>query len=76
MKENSSGHPRMAVGGTGDVLAGVCGALIAKGLTPFESARLAVYSLGKAVETCYEEIRSGFLPTDLALFLSKVLRKN
>jgi len=76
MKENSSGHPRMAVGGTGDVLAGVCGALMAKGLTPFESARLAAYSLGKAGEICYEEIGSGFLPTDLALFLSKILRKN
>ena len=76
VKENSSGHPRMAVGGTGDVLAGVCGALMAKGLTPFESARLAAYSLGKAGEYCYEEIGSGFLPTDLALFLSKILRKN
>jgi len=76
IKENSSGHPRMAVGGTGDVLAGVCGALMAKGLTPFESARLAAYSLGKAGENCYEEIGSGFLPTDLALFLSKVLQRN
>jgi NAD(P)H-hydrate epimerase len=76
IKMNSSGHPRMAVGGTGDVLSGVCGALMAKGLTPFESARLAAYSLGKAGEICYEEIGSGFLPTDLALFLSKVLRRN
>ena len=65
----------MTVGGTGDVLSGVCGGLIARGLTPFEAARLGAYSLGKAGETCYEEIGSGFLPTDLALFLSKVLRK-
>ena len=76
LKVNSSGHPRMAVGGTGDVLAGVCGALMAKGLTPFESARLAAYSLGKAGELCYEDIGSGFLSTDLALSLSKVLRKD
>lgn len=75
LKMNSSGHPRMAVGGTGDVLSGVCGALMAKGLTPFESARLGAYSLGKAGEICYEEIGSGFLPTDLVLFLSKVLQK-
>ncbi len=75
LKTNSSGHPRMTVGGTGDVLSGVCGGLIARGLTPFEAARLGAYSLGKAGETCYEEIGSGFLPTDLALFLSKVLRK-
>ena len=76
IKKNSSGHPRMAVGGTGDVLAGVCGALMGKGLTPFESARLAAYSLGIAGEICYEVIGSGFLPTDLALSLSKVLRKS
>ena len=75
-KKNMTGHPRMAVGGSGDVLAGVCGAFMAKGLTPFESARLAAYSLGKAGEKCNEEIGPGFLPTDLALSLSKILLKN
>ena len=75
-KINSTGHPRMAVGGSGDVLAGICGAFMAKGLTPFESARLASYSIGKAGEECYDAIGSGFLPTDLALFVSKVLKKN
>ena len=72
-KKNKTGHPRMAVGGSGDVLAGVCGAVMAKGLTPFESARLAAYSLGIAGEKCHKEIGAGFLPTDLALSLSKVL---
>ena len=72
-KKNKTGHPRMAVGGSGDVLAGVCVAFMAKGLTPFESARLAAYSLGIAGEKCHKEIGAGFLPTDLALSLSKVL---
>jgi NAD(P)H-hydrate repair Nnr-like enzyme with NAD(P)H-hydrate dehydratase domain len=49
---------------------------MAKGLTPFEAARLAAYSLGKAGEKCNEEIGPGFLPTDLALSLSKILLKN
>ena len=75
-KKNMTGHPRMAVGGSGDVLAGACGALMAKGLTPFESARLAAYSLGKAGEKCNQKIGPGFLPTDLALSLSKILLKN
>ena len=75
-KKNMTGHPRMAVGGSGDVLAGVCGAFMAKGLTSFESARLAAYSLGKAGEKCNEEIGAGFLPTDLALSLSKILLNN
>lgn len=75
-KKNMTGHPRMAVGGSGDVLAGVCGAFMAKGLTSFESARLAAYSLGKAGEKCHDEIGAGFLPTDLALSLSKILLNN
>ena len=73
IKYNFTGHARMAVGGTGDVLAGFCGALLAKGLTPFESGRLAAYSIGLAGESAYQEFGSGFLPTDLALSLSKIL---
>ena len=73
VKYNSTGHARMAVGGTGDVLAGLCGALLAKGLTPFESGRLAAYSIGLAGESAYQEFGSGFLPTDLALSISKIL---
>jgi hydroxyethylthiazole kinase-like uncharacterized protein yjeF len=73
-KQNKTGHPRMAVGGTGDVLAGLLGTLLAKGLTPYESGRLASYSLGIAGEMAYDEIGPGFLPTDLALHLSNVLK--
>ena len=47
-KENFTGHPRMAVGGTGDMLAGMCGGLIARGLLPFEAARLSAYVIGLA----------------------------
>mgnify|MGYP001600656597 FL=1 len=75
-KQNKTGHPRMAVGGTGDILAGFLGTLLAKGLTAYESGRLASYSLGLAGEMAYNEIGPGFLPTDLGLFLSKVLKIN
>ena len=72
-KINSTGHPRMAVGGTGDLLSGLCGGLLAKGLSPFEASRLAAYSFGKAGEICYEEYGAGFLPTDLGLCISRTL---
>jgi len=72
-KINTTGHPRMAVGGTGDLLSGLCGGLMAKGLTSFEAGRLAAYALGKAGELCYEEYGAGFLPTDLGLCISKLL---
>ena len=76
VKKNSTGHPRLAVGGSGDVLAGVCGGLMAKGLTPFESSRLAAYSMGLAGEHCYNNVGPGFLPTDLAVSLSMVLKRS
>lgn len=37
------GHPVMAGAGLGDVLAGLIGALIAQGLSPFDAASLAVW---------------------------------
>ena len=39
-------NPALATGGTGDVLAGAIGALLAQGLAPFAAARLGVYLHG------------------------------
>ena len=63
----------MAVGGTGDLLSGLCGGLMAKGLSSFEAGRLGAYVLGRSGELCYDEYGAGFLPTDLGLCISKVL---
>lgn len=46
--KNKTGNPGMATGGTGDVLAGVIGALIGQGLEPFEAACLGVHLHGLA----------------------------
>ena len=43
-----AGNPGMATGGSGDVLAGLCGALLAQGLAPFDAARLAVWRHAQA----------------------------
>jgi ADP-dependent NAD(P)H-hydrate dehydratase / NAD(P)H-hydrate epimerase len=45
---NPTGNPGMGTGGTGDVLAGVIGALVAQGLAPYDAARLGVYAHGRA----------------------------
>ncbi len=74
-KKNLTGHPRMAVGGTGDLLAGICGGLMARGLTAFEAARLGSYVIGLAGEMSFEEHGSGFLPSELALCVSKIFGK-
>ena len=45
---NLSGNSGMATGGSGDVLAGMIGGLIAQGMDCFDAAKLGVYLHGKA----------------------------
>jgi NAD(P)H-hydrate epimerase len=47
---NATGNAGLAKAGTGDVLAGVIGALAAQGVKPFESAVLGVYLHGTAAD--------------------------
>lgn len=47
---NTSGNPALATGGTGDVLTGVCAALLAQGLTAIDAARLACFVHGAAAD--------------------------
>ncbi|MGI0131748.1 MAG: NAD(P)H-hydrate dehydratase [Thermoplasmata archaeon] len=59
-------HPRaLAVAGAGDVLAGVVGALLAQGLAPFASARLASYWVGEAGSRVAARRGFGLVATDL-----------
>ncbi len=47
---NTTGHPGMASGGMGDVLTGLCAALIAQGKSPIDAARLGAWLSGRAAE--------------------------
>ena len=47
---NTTGNPGLASGGTGDVLSGIIGALIAQGLSGIEAAKLGVYVHGAAAD--------------------------
>lgn len=61
------GNPGMATAGSGDVLSGILGALLAKGLSPHETALLGCYLHGKAGDvaetekTAYSMIASDIL---------------
>jgi NAD(P)H-hydrate epimerase len=59
-------NPAMATGGTGDVLAGTIGALLAQGLAPFDAARVGVYLHGQAGELVRDRLGdAGLLASDL-----------
>jgi NAD(P)H-hydrate epimerase len=62
----------MTVGGTGDVLAGVTGALLCR-LPPFEAAVAAVYANGLAGEAAAAGRLSGLLASDMLTALPEVL---
>ena len=47
---NSTGNVALATAGTGDVLSGVIGALLSRGMDPFEAARAGAWVHGRAAE--------------------------
>lgn len=69
---NLSGDVSLATAGSGDVLSGVIGALLANGRTPWEAARLGVYLHGLAAELRDGSAR-GLLADDLPRLLDTAL---
>jgi hydroxyethylthiazole kinase-like uncharacterized protein yjeF len=68
-------NPALATGGTGDVLAGTVGSLLAQGCAPYEAACLAVYLHGVAAEHVRERLGdSGLLASDLPFEIARVRR--
>jgi ADP-dependent NAD(P)H-hydrate dehydratase / NAD(P)H-hydrate epimerase len=59
-------NPALASGGTGDVLSGVIGALLAQGMAPGPAARLGVYLHGAAGDMVRDRLGdAGLLASDL-----------
>jgi len=75
-KENHFGNPGMTVGGTGDVLSGCCAALLAKGLGPFDAARLGVYIVTMAGDLVFNEKGYGLMADDVIEAIPTILVKH
>lgn len=72
MKNHLVGNSGMAVGGSGDVLAGVISSLIAQGGDPFKSACAGVYVHSLAGDIAKEKFgKRSMLPTDMIECLPK-----
>ena len=72
---NPTGNPGMAVGGSGDVLAGIITALLGQGIAPLEAAACGAWLHGAAGDICAEEIgQYGMLPTDMLHVLPRLLK--
>ena len=72
--ENQTGNPGLASGGTGDVLAGLMGALLAQGMTAFDAACLAVHVHGRAGDLVAGRLsQAGLCAEDLPLAIAEVM---
>jgi NAD(P)H-hydrate epimerase len=65
MRFNRTGNPGMTVGGTGDVLSGIAGALLAQGISSLESAVAAAFINGVAGDMVAKEIGYHMAPGHL-----------
>lgn len=72
---NETGNPGMAVGGSGDVLAGIIVSLLGQGLPPLEAAAAGAWIHGAAGDLCAEEIgQYGMLPTDMLTRIPRLMK--
>lgn len=74
-RRNRTGCPGMTGAGTGDVLAGIVGGLLAKGMSAFDAACLGAYISGAAGEEAFAKLSYGMIATDVVDRVPKVLRK-
>jgi NAD(P)H-hydrate epimerase len=74
LKMNKIHNEGMTVGGTGDTLAGICAAMLAKKIAPFYSACISAFINGMAGNMAYEE-KGNIVATDLIEKIPLVIKK-
>lgn len=72
---NRTGNSGMAVGGSGDVLAGMIAGLLGQGIKPLKAAACAAWLHGAAGDICASELgQQAMLPTDMLNALPRLLK--
>jgi hydroxyethylthiazole kinase-like uncharacterized protein yjeF len=72
---NKTGTPFMTKGGTGDTLSGICGSLLAHGISPFTAACSAAFINGLAGELASRKRGPGTLSSDVLDSIPAVLQR-
>lgn len=73
--KNTTGNPGMAVGGSGDVLAGVITSLLGQGMEPLKAAACGAWLHGAAGDVCSKKLgQYGMLPSDLLRVLPRLIK--
>jgi hydroxyethylthiazole kinase-like uncharacterized protein yjeF len=75
LKYNRTGNPGMTVGGTGDVLTGIVGALLARNVSPYNAARIAALTNGYAGDLAFSDLGYSIGPIDVACRITDTLKK-
>ncbi|MCD6402974.1 MAG: NAD(P)H-hydrate dehydratase [Candidatus Aenigmarchaeota archaeon] len=70
---NKTGTPYMTKGGLGDVLAGICGALLTRDCDPLIAASVGAFISGKAGELASKIYGEGLMASDVIDFIPKVI---
>lgn len=71
---NRTGCPEMTVGGTGDVLAGICACFLAQKIPPLLAGAAAAFVNGKAGEKAAQKKGVGLLASDLVEEIPQVIK--
>lgn len=70
---NRTGSVYMTKGGFGDTLAGICGALLARNVSPFDALCAATYINGRAGELAVKQYGEGVIASDIFKMIPKVI---
>src|SRR5713226_8458380 len=74
LKLNKTGNPYMTVGGTGDVLTGIIGALLAQHIEPFRAAAAGAFLNGLAGDMLMREKGPTVTPLALVDFIPQAIK--
>lgn len=74
LKFNNTGNPGMTVGGTGDVLTGIVGSLLGRGVSLFKAASIGAFVSGKAGDKAFTKLGEGLTASDVIEEIPEIFR--